>query len=103
MIKLGINGNLIAKKRFFFTDQKIEIIIDGHKNKERKIEAGISQEFPALPMIFLIYISVVFDLVLKFCTLVIAFSFVNNLGFLISGFSIKDITLTLEIIAITIL
>lgn len=41
IIELGINGNLVASTRFFLTNQKIQLVIDGYKNKEREIETEI--------------------------------------------------------------
>lgn len=103
MIELGIDGNLVVWTRSFLTDRKIQIIIDGYENKEKEIEAGIPQGSPALPIFFLIYISGVFDSVLESCSLIRALSFVDDLGFIASGSLVKDIALTLEKIAKTVL
>lgn len=35
MIKLGINEDLVAWTRTFSINQKIQIVIDGHENKEK--------------------------------------------------------------------
>lgn len=40
MIELGIDGDLVAWTRSFLTDRKIQLVIDGHENKEREIETG---------------------------------------------------------------
>lgn len=42
MIELNINENLVAWTRSFLTNQKIQIIIDGHENKEKEIETRIA-------------------------------------------------------------
>ena len=103
MIELGIDGDLVAWTRSFLTDRKIQIIIDGHENKEREIETGIPQGSPASPILFLIYISGVFDSVSESCLLVTSLSFVDELGFIASGSLVKDIVLTLEKVAKTVL
>lgn len=67
IIELGIDGDLVAWTRSFLTNRKIQIVIDGHKNKEREIETGIPQGSAASPILFLIYISGVFDSVSETC------------------------------------
>lgn len=49
----------------FFTDQKIQIVIDKYKNKQKKIEIKILQGSFIYLIFFLISISKVFDSVLK--------------------------------------
>lgn len=103
IIELGINGVLVAWTRSFLTDRKIQIIIDGHENKEREIKAGIRQGSPALPILFLIYISGVFDIFSEFCPSITALSLVDDLGFIISRSSVNNIALNLEKVAKTVL
>ena len=61
MIELGIDGDLVTWIGFFLTDQKVQLVIDGHNNKEREIETVIPQGSPASTILFLIYISGVFN------------------------------------------
>ena len=96
VIELGIDGDLAAWTRSFLTDRKIQLVIDGHENKEREIETGIPQGSPVSPILFLIYISGVFDSVSEACPLVTSLSFVDDLGFIASGSSVKDIARILE-------
>ena len=62
---------------------------------EREIEIGISQGSPVL-IFFLIYISGVFNKVSETSRLVTSPSFVDNLGIIASGSSVKE---TLEKVA----
>ena len=57
MIKLGIDGDLVAWTKSFLTDRKVQLVIDGHENKEREIETGIPQGSPVSPILFLVYIN----------------------------------------------
>ncbi len=41
MIDLDIDGDLVAWTKSFLTDRKIQLVIDGHDNKEREIETSI--------------------------------------------------------------
>ena len=83
----------------FLTNQKVQLVIDGHDNKERDIETGIPQGSPVAPILFLIYISGVFNKVSEKSPLVISLSFVDDLGFIASGSSVKELVKTLENVA----
>lgn len=43
IIDLDIDGNLVAWIKSFLTNRKIQLVIDEHKNKKRKIEIRIPQ------------------------------------------------------------
>ena len=72
------------------------MIINGYANQEERIETGITQGSPVSHMLFLIYISKLFSQVEKNLPRVILLSFVDNLGFITSGTSGKEIIKTLE-------
>ena len=61
MLELEIDGDLICWTRSFLTDRKIQLVIDGHNNQEKEVETGIPQGSPVSPILFLIYISGVFE------------------------------------------
>ncbi len=103
MIKLDIDGDLVNWTGSFLTNQKIQLVIDGHDNKERDIETGIPQGFPVSPIFFLIYISGVFNKVVETSPLVTSLSFVDDLGFIASGSSVKEVVKSLEEVAHTVL
>lgn len=54
MIKLGIDGHLVTWTGSFLTNPRLQLVIDGHDNKEKEIETGILQESPVLPILFLV-------------------------------------------------
>lgn len=99
MIELGIDGDLITWTGSLLTDRKVQLVIDGHENKEREIETGIPQGSPVSPILFLIYISGVFDKVSETSPLVTSLSFVDDLGFIASGSSVKEVVKLLENVA----
>ena len=78
-------------------------MIDGHDNKERAIETGIPQGSPVSPILFLIYISGVFDSVTETSPDIMSLLFVDDLGFIASGYSVKEITKALEKVAQTVI
>ncbi len=65
MIKLGIMVTWYGGHSLFLRIGKsthlVQLVIDGHNNKERDIETRIPQGSPVSPIHFLIYISGVFD------------------------------------------
>lgn len=99
MIKLDIDGNLIAWIRSFLIEQKILIIIDEHKNKEREIETDILKGSLVAPILFLKYISRVFDSILQSCISITLLLFFDDLGFIALGSLVKDIVSSLRKIA----
>lgn len=103
MIELEIDGDLVTWTDSFLTKQKIQPVIDGHNNNEKEIETGIPHGSPVLPILFLIYISGVFNKVLETNPLVTSLSFVDDLGFIASGSLVKEIVKTLEKVAKTVL
>lgn len=70
-----------------------------HDNEEKEIETGIQQGFPVSPLLFLIYISGVFNKVSETNPLVISLYFVDDVGFIASGSSVKELVKTLKKIA----
>ena len=101
MIELNINTDLVTWTKSF-TDRKIQLVIDGHDNKERDIESGMPQGLSILLILFLIYISRVFEAVIENNPTVTSLSFVNDLGFIASGTSVQKISKTLEIVALSV-
>ena len=99
MVELGVDGDLVRWTESFLTDRTVQLIIDGCKNQERKIDTGIPQGSPVSPILFLIYISGVFYKVQEVIPAVTSLSFVDDLGSIGSGRSIKEIGKILERVA----
>ncbi len=58
----------------------MEIVIDGHINPEKEVETGIPQGSPVSPILFLIYISGVFDAVSAISPETMSVSFMDDLS-----------------------
>lgn len=91
MRQLGIDNDLIGWAQSFLTHRRVEIVIDGHINPEKDVEISIPQGSPVSPILFLIYISGVFDAVTIASPETVSLSFVDDLGFLASGNSIQEV------------
>ena len=74
-------------------------MIDRHDNKDRKIEIGIPQGSPVSPILFLIYISGIFNKILETSPLVTSLFFIDDLSFIASGSSVKEVVKTYEKVA----
>ena len=85
--------------RVIFLGRRVQLVIDGHDNRECDIETGIPQGSPVSPILFLIYISGVFDKVAESNPEVTSLSFVDDLGFIASGYSVKGLAKALEGVA----
>ena len=99
MVELGIDSDLVTWMGSFLTDQKIQLVIDGHDNKEREVEIGIPQGSPVSPILFLIYIRGVFDKISEISRGVTSLSFMNDLGFIASSSSVIEVVKILEKVA----
>ena len=99
MVELGIDGDLVTWTGSFLTDRKIQLVIDGHDNEEREVETGIPQGSPVSPILFLIYISGVFDKISEISPRVTSLSFINDLRFIASSSLVKEVVKILEKVA----
>ena len=96
MLELEIDGDFICWTKSFLINPKLQLIIDGHNNPENNIETGIPQGSPVSPILFLIYISGVYEQVEKKLPEIVSLSFVDDLGFIALGTSVKEIAKALE-------
>ncbi len=91
ILELGINRDLLIWTELFLTVQKVQLVINGYNNQERKIETEIPQSFPVSPILFLIYIGEVMNKILETSLLVTSLSFIDDLSFIASDNSVKEI------------
>ena len=103
IIELGVDRNLMKWTKSFFTDRTVQLVIDEYENQKRKIETGIFQGSPVSPILFLIYISGVFYKVQDITLSVTSLLFVDDLGFIALGSSVKEIGKVFEEVAKTVL
>ena len=103
MIELDIDIDLIAQTKSFLIDKKIQLGIDKYNHKKSNIETGIPQDLRVLPILFLIYISMVFEVITDNIPIITSLLFVDDLGFIALGTSIQEISKKLEIVALSVL
>jgi retron-type reverse transcriptase len=79
----------------FFTDRKVQLVIDGYICFSKEVEAGLPQGSPISFILFVIYISGFFDYIKEKIPVSTLF-FVDNIGIIAIESSIRDIIKTLE-------
>lgn len=84
-------------------DRKVQLVIDGHDNREQNIEIGIPQGSPVLPILFLVYITEVFGKMTESYPTITSLLFVDDLGFVASRHSVKELAKILGQITMVVL
>jgi retron-type reverse transcriptase len=79
----------------FFTDRKVQLVIDGYTCSSKEVEAGLPQGSLISPILFVIYISGFFDYI-KEKIPVSTLLFVDNIDIIAIESSVRDIIKTLE-------
>jgi retron-type reverse transcriptase len=95
LIELKIPGDIIRWVNSFFTDRKVQLIIDGYTCSLKEVEAGLPQGSLISPILFVIYISGFFDYIEE-KILIIILLFADDIGIIAVKSSIRDTTKTLE-------
>ena len=96
MLELEIDRDFIWWTKSFFIDRKLQLIIDGQNNPENDVEIKILQELLVSLILFLIYDSEVFEQVKRELPKIMSLLFIENLGFVASGTSVKEIAKALR-------
>jgi hypothetical protein len=99
LIELKILGDIIRWVNSFFTDRKVQLVIDGYTCSLKEVEAGLPQGSSISPILFVIYISGFFDHIeekIPITTLL----FVDDIGIIAVESSIRDTTKTLEAVGL---
>jgi hypothetical protein len=61
MVRVGVAGNIVRLVDSFLSDQRAMLVIDGRTGESRSIQAGLPQRSPAKPVLFILYVSVMFQ------------------------------------------
>jgi ribonuclease HI len=95
LVQIKIPGDIIRWVDSFFTDRKIQLVIDGYTCPAKEVEAGLPQGSPISPILFAIYISGFFEHIEESHPIA-TLSFADDIGIIAVGSSVRDITKILE-------
>ena len=85
MEKLGVEADLIRWTMSFMTDRRVKLVLDGETGESHPVDTGVPQGSPAAPILFVTYLSGIFEAVEKAVTGVSGLSFVDDIGWWAEG------------------
>jgi ribonuclease HI len=96
MRELSLDGDLIRWVQSFLTDRQVQLSIDNTQCPAHTINSGVPQGSPASPILFIIYLSGVFDIIERAVPEVQALSFADDVGLLAPGYSVQETCIKLQ-------
>ena len=91
MTELGIPQFLIKWTESFLTDRQAQLVIDGFTCSLKDTNSGVPQGSPVSPILFIIYLSGIFNKIEEQNPEITALSFADDIAFLAPGKTVKDI------------
>jgi len=85
MEKLGVKADLIRWTMSFMSDRQVKLILDGETSEPYPVDTGVPQSSPAAPILFITYLSGIFEAVEKAVPGVSGLSFVDDIGWWAEG------------------
>src|SRR5699024_4561619 len=91
LIEFGLDGDLIRWVQSFLTDRWVQLQIDNTQCPTHPINSGAPQGSPVSPILFIIYLSGVFEVIEGRVPGVRCLSFADDIGLLVPGYSVKEV------------
>ncbi|KAI9041051.1 uncharacterized protein KD926_007468 [Aspergillus affinis] len=91
LAELGLDGDLILWVQSFLTYRWVQLQIDNIQCLPQPIESGVPQGSPVSPILFIIYLSGIFEVIEKRVPGIQCISFADDLGLTASGHSVRGI------------
>jgi len=99
MEQLGLEADLICWTMTFMSDRQVKLVLDGEVGEENPVDTGVPQGSPAAPILFITYLSGVFDEVERAAPDVSGLSFVDDIGWWVEGKNAEEVANKLSLVA----
>lgn len=91
LIEFNLDGDLIQWVQSFLTDRWVQLQIDNAQCPTHPINSGVPQGSPVSPILFIIYLSGVFNAIERRVNGIQCLSFADDIGLLASGYSVREV------------
>ena len=99
MEELGLEADLIRWTMSFMSDRWVKLVLDGETGDENPVDTGVSQGSPVAPILFVTYLSGIFDEVERTAAGVSGLTFVNDIGWWAEGKNAEEVASKLSLAA----
>ncbi|ODM18159.1 hypothetical protein SI65_06030 [Aspergillus cristatus] len=96
LIEFNLDGDLIRWVQSFLTDRWVQLQIDNTQCPAHPINSGVPQGSPVSPILFIIYLSGVFDAIERRVNGIQCLSFADDIGLLAPGYSVREVCKKLQ-------
>ena len=96
MEALGVEADLIRWTMSFMTDRRVRLVLDGEVGDPNAVDTGVPQGSPAAPILFVTYLSGIFDAVEQAAPGSSGLSFVDDIGWCAEGRNDKEVAAKLS-------
>jgi len=81
------------------SDRQVKLVLDGEVGEENPVDTGVPQGSPAAPILFITYLSGIFDEVERAAPDVSGLSFVDDIGWWAEGKNVEEVANKLSLVA----
>ena len=99
MAELGLEADLIRWTISFMSDRQVKLVLDGEIGDKNPVDTGVPQGSPAVPILFVTYLSGIFDEVERTAAGVRELSFVDDIGWWVEGKNAEEVAGKLSLAA----
>jgi len=96
MEELGVEADLIRWTMSFMTDRQVRLVLDGEVGVPNAVDTGVPQGSPAAPILFVTYLSGIFDAVEQAAPGNSGLSFIDDIGWWVEGRNDKEVAAKLS-------
>jgi len=96
MEELGVEADLNRWTMSFMTNRQVRLVLDGEVGDPNAVDTGVPQGSPAAPILFVTYLSGIFDAVEQVAPGSSGLSFIDDIGWWAEGRNDKEVAAKLS-------